>query len=91
MPQGKNDMKFLSWIDKASKINKEIMLPADNVVVDNIDPNAKTDIVGEDIPDGKIAVVINNLSGTESIFQLWIEGKALKSAIPAHGIITMVF
>ena len=47
-----------SILDKARNLNKEILLPIDNVVVDNIDPNAKTEIVGLDIPDGKIAVDI---------------------------------
>ncbi|TAM37852.1 phosphoglycerate kinase [bacterium] len=47
-----------SILDKAKQLNKEILLPVDNLVVDNIDPNAKTEIVGENIPDGKIAVDI---------------------------------
>ena len=47
-----------SILDKARKLNKEILLPIDNVVVDNIDAGAKTEIVGENIPDGKIAVDI---------------------------------
>ena len=47
-----------SILDKAKQFNKEILLPIDHVVVDNIDANAKTEIVGEDIPDGKIAVDI---------------------------------
>ncbi len=47
-----------SILDKAKQLNKEILLPIDHVVVDNIDPNAKTEIVGESIPDGKIAVDI---------------------------------
>ncbi|MFA4993474.1 MAG: phosphoglycerate kinase [Candidatus Omnitrophota bacterium] len=47
-----------SILDKARQLNKEILLPVDNVVVDNIDANAKTEIVGENIPDGKIAVDI---------------------------------
>jgi len=45
-------------LNKAKELNKEILLPIDNVVVDNIDANAKTEIVGENIPDGKIAVDI---------------------------------
>jgi len=45
-------------LDKARQLNKEILLPIDNLVVDNIDPHAKTEIVGENIPDGKIAVDI---------------------------------
>ncbi len=47
-----------SILDQAKKLNKEILLPIDNVVVDNIDPNAKTEIVADNIPDGKIAVDI---------------------------------
>ncbi|MFA5093395.1 MAG: phosphoglycerate kinase [Candidatus Omnitrophota bacterium] len=43
---------------QAKKLNKEILLPIDHVVVDNVDSNAKTEIVGQDIPDGKIAVDI---------------------------------
>jgi len=45
-------------LDKAKALKKEILLPIDNVVVDKIDPNAKTEIVGEEIPEGKIAVDI---------------------------------
>ena len=41
-------------------------------------------------PNGSIAVVIFNLARTDTGFQLWIEGKALKYTIPASGIITMV-
>jgi len=47
-----------SILDKAKQLNKEILLPIDHVVVDNIDALAKTEIVGQDIPDGKIAVDI---------------------------------
>lgn len=47
-----------SILDKAKQSNKEILLPVDNVVVDKIDPNAKAEIVGESIPEGKIAVDI---------------------------------
>lgn len=47
-----------SILDKAKQLNKEILLPVDNVIVDIIDANAKTEIVGENIPDGKIAVDI---------------------------------
>jgi 3-phosphoglycerate kinase len=45
-------------LEQARKLNKEILLPIDHVVVDNIDANAKTEVVGEDIPEGKIAVDI---------------------------------
>ncbi|MFA6357122.1 MAG: phosphoglycerate kinase [Candidatus Omnitrophota bacterium] len=47
-----------SILEQAKKLNKEILLPVDNVVVEAIDPNAKTEIVGDNIPDGKIAVDI---------------------------------
>ncbi|MFH0918158.1 MAG: phosphoglycerate kinase [Candidatus Omnitrophota bacterium] len=45
-------------LEQAKQLNKEILLPIDHVVVDNIDPAAKTEIVGESIPEGKIAVDI---------------------------------
>jgi len=47
-----------SILEKARVLNKEIVLPIDHVVVDTIDANAKSEIVGENIPDGKIAVDI---------------------------------
>jgi phosphoglycerate kinase len=47
-----------SILEEAKKLNKEILLPIDNVVVDNISADAKIDIVGEDIPEGKIGVDI---------------------------------
>ena len=47
-----------SILEQAKKLNKEILLPIDHVVVENIDPAAKTEIVGEHIPDGKIGVDI---------------------------------
>ena len=62
-----------SILDKAKKTNKDILLPIDNVVVDTIDANAKTEIVGEDIPEGKIAVDIG--PKTTSLFK-----EKLKSA-----------
>jgi phosphoglycerate kinase len=45
-------------LDKAFSLKKEIVLPIDHLVVDNIDAFAKTEIAGENIPDGKIAVDI---------------------------------
>ncbi|MFA5357112.1 MAG: phosphoglycerate kinase [Candidatus Omnitrophota bacterium] len=45
-----------SILDKAASLKKKILLPVDNVVVDKIEPDAKAEVVGEDIPDGKIAV-----------------------------------
>ena len=47
-----------SILGKATSLKKEIVLPIDNVVVDNIAADAKTEIVGENIPEGKIAVDI---------------------------------
>ncbi len=47
-----------SILDKAKILKKEILLPIDNVVVDNIAPDAKSELVGDNIPDGKIAVDI---------------------------------
>ncbi len=41
---------------KAVQLKKDILLPVDNLVVDKIDPAARADLVGEDIPEGKIAV-----------------------------------
>lgn len=45
-------------LDKATALKKDIVLPIDHVVVEIIDPQAKFEIVGEDIPEGKIAVDI---------------------------------
>ena len=47
-----------SILEKAQNLKKEIVLPVDHIVVDNINPEAKTDSVGENIPEGKIAVDI---------------------------------
>lgn len=45
-------------LEKAKKLHKEIVLPIDNVVVEAIEGSAKTEIVGDTIPQGKIAVDI---------------------------------
>lgn len=45
-------------LEKAASLKKEIILPIDNIVVDKIDPQEKIEIVGENIPAGKIAVDI---------------------------------
>lgn len=45
-------------LSQAKKLNKDILLPIDNLVVEKIDPAAKSEIVGEQIPEGKIAVDI---------------------------------
>jgi len=47
-----------SILNKSAQLKKEIVLPIDHVVVDNIAPDAKTEVVGESIPEGKIAVDI---------------------------------
>jgi phosphoglycerate kinase len=47
-----------SLLEKAVTMKKEIVLPVDHVVVETVDPNAKTQVCGESIPDGKIAVDI---------------------------------
>lgn len=47
-----------SILQKAKSLKKEIVLPVDNVVVDNIAADAKNETVGENIPEGKIAVDI---------------------------------
>ncbi len=47
-----------SILSQAKEQGKDILLPVDNIVVESIDANAKSELVGEDIPDGKIAVDI---------------------------------
>ncbi len=47
-----------SLLDQAAALKKEIVLPVDHLVVDTIDAKALTEIVGLNIPDGKIAVDI---------------------------------
>jgi len=49
-------------LGRAKALGKEIVLPVDNVVVDNIALDAKTEVVGDEIPEGKIAVDIGPLS-----------------------------
>jgi len=44
-------------LEKAKKLNKELVLPVDHLVVDKIEAGQKSKIV-EDIPEGKIAVDI---------------------------------
>jgi 3-phosphoglycerate kinase len=43
-------------LERAESLNKDILLPIDHLVVDNIAAGAKTEVTGENIPDGKIAV-----------------------------------
>jgi len=45
-------------LSKAKELKKDILLPIDNLVVEKIDPAANTEIVGDEIPEGKIAVDI---------------------------------
>jgi 3-phosphoglycerate kinase len=45
-------------LEKAKALKKDILLPVDNVIVDKIDANSKTDICLDNIPQGKIAVDI---------------------------------
>jgi phosphoglycerate kinase len=45
-------------LDKAAQLKKEIILPIDNIIVDTIAADAKSETVGEEIPQGKIAVDI---------------------------------
>ena len=42
-------------------------------------------------PDGKVTVVVLNLSDAKRNFQVWVDGQAAKYASPPHAIITMVF
>jgi glucosylceramidase len=41
-------------------------------------------------PDGKIAVVVLNLSDQALPFSLWLAGKSVKNVSPAHSIMTLV-
>jgi 3-phosphoglycerate kinase len=45
-------------LNKAKELKKEIVLPIDHIVVDKVGPNAATQVVGEQIPEDKIAVDI---------------------------------
>jgi glucosylceramidase len=40
--------------------------------------------------DGKIAVIVLNLSDQAQPFILWLDGKATRTSSPAHSIITLV-
>jgi phosphoglycerate kinase len=48
----------VSILDKSRQLKKDFLLPLDHLVVAIIEPNANTQVVGEDIPEGKIAVDI---------------------------------
>lgn len=54
-------------LKKGEALGKEIILPIDNLVVDNISPDTRASVVGEDIPEGKIAVDIG--PGTVELFE----------------------
>jgi len=41
-------------------------------------------------PDGKITVIVLNLTDEAQPFNFWLDGKSAKSASPAHSIITLV-
>ena len=41
-------------------------------------------------PDGKIAVIVLNLSDSPESFNLWLNRQSLKATSPAHSIITLV-
>jgi phosphoglycerate kinase len=45
-------------LKKAKSLNKQIILPVDHLVVDKIDPGAKVEMAGDNIPEGKIGVDI---------------------------------
>ncbi len=45
-------------LNKAKTLGKEIILPIDHMIVETIAINSKTEIVGEAIPEGRIAVDI---------------------------------
>jgi phosphoglycerate kinase len=47
-----------SILQKAAELKKEIVLPVDHIVVDNISTQAQVETVGESIPEAKIAVDI---------------------------------
>lgn len=42
-------------------------------------------------PDGRIAVVVLNLSDQEQAFSLWLGGRGAKTLSPAHSIMTLVY
>jgi glucosylceramidase len=42
-------------------------------------------------PDEKVAVVVLNLSDADRIYQLWVDGKAIKESAPPRAIMTMIF
>ena len=59
-------------IDKAKKKGIPLLLPVDNIVADKFDEDANTKLVGEDIPDGWIALDIG--PKTASLFEDKLKG-----------------
>ncbi len=49
-------------LSKARDLSKEIVLPIDNLVVDNIDADSQGVVIEGDIPEGKIAVDVGGLT-----------------------------
>ncbi|MCM8782920.1 MAG: phosphoglycerate kinase [Candidatus Omnitrophica bacterium] len=45
-------------LDKAKQLKKDLVLPIDHLVVEKIEKGVPSEIVGQDIPEGKIAVDI---------------------------------
>jgi len=66
-----------SILAQAKALKKDILLPIDHIVVDKIDHNSKTEIVGEEIPEGKIAVDI----GPKTIALFKEELKSAKTVV----------
>jgi glucosylceramidase len=42
-------------------------------------------------PDGKVAVVVLNVSDNEQPFSLWLKGQGAKTTSPAHSIMTLIY
>ncbi|MDP8233573.1 MAG: phosphoglycerate kinase [Candidatus Saelkia tenebricola] len=57
---------------QANKLGKKIILPLDHIVVDEISADAKTEHVGLEIPDGKIAIDIG--PKTRELFKQELKG-----------------
>ncbi|MCK9572146.1 MAG: phosphoglycerate kinase [Candidatus Omnitrophica bacterium] len=66
-----------SILENARKLGKEILLPIDNVAVKEIKEDAKVEIVGENIPDGLIAVDI----GPETVKLFTAKLKSAKTIV----------
>lgn len=66
-----------SLLEKARELNKEIVLPVDHLVVDNISADAKTELAVGDVPEGKMAVDI----GPQSIALFKSKLKGVKTIV----------